>query len=182
MTNPDPVELFERAASGATKVIEQVTPEQWSAPTPCTEWDVTAVLEHMLGGADYVLTSVGLEPAARTEVTPDAYRAAVAACLDALRQPGVLERRCQSPAGFEWSVAEAAAGTALDHVVHTWDIAVAIGEDRHLDPVVVEACSAMFLPHVAELGREAGLIGPEVPVPADASAEHRLLGAMGRQP
>ena len=95
---------------------------------------------------------------------------------------GALQQRCISPAGFEWSVAEAAAGTAMDQLIHTWDLAVAIGEDRHLDPEVVEAAVEMFLPQMPEIGRQAGLVGPEVPVSADASYQHRLLGAMGRDP
>jgi uncharacterized protein (TIGR03086 family) len=87
-----------------------------------------------------------------------------------------------SPAGFEWSVAEAAAGTAMDQLIHTWDLAVAIGADRHLDREVVEAVADTFLPQMPEIGRQAGLVGPAVPVPAGASAQDRLLGAMGRNP
>jgi hypothetical protein len=40
----------------------------------------------------------------------------------------------------------------------------------------------MFLPQMPEIGRQAGIVGPAVPVPATASAQDRLLGAMGRQP
>jgi uncharacterized protein (TIGR03086 family) len=87
-----------------------------------------------------------------------------------------------SPAGFEWSVAEATAGTAMDQLVHTWDLAVAIGGDRKLDPEIVDVVVAMFLPRMAEIGRQAGIVGPEVPVAPDASAQDRLLGAMGRRP
>jgi uncharacterized protein (TIGR03086 family) len=87
-----------------------------------------------------------------------------------------------SPAGFEWSVAEAAGGTAMDQLIHTWDLAVAVGADRHLDEEVVEAVVEMFLPHMPDIGRQAGLVGPSVPVPAGASPQDRLLGAMGRNP
>ena len=87
-----------------------------------------------------------------------------------------------SPAGFEWSVAEATAGTAMDQLVHTWDLAVAIDADRQLDPELVDAIVAMFLPQMPEIGREAGIVGPEVPVAEDASPQDRLLGAMGRRP
>jgi uncharacterized protein (TIGR03086 family) len=87
-----------------------------------------------------------------------------------------------SPAGFEWSLADAAAGTAMDQLVHTWDLAVAIDGDRQLDAEVVEAVVAMFLPHMPEIGRQAGLVGPAVPVPVQASAQDQLLGAMGRNP
>jgi len=59
---------------------------------------------------------------------------------------------------------------------------VAIGAERTLDGELVDAIVAMFLPHMPELGRQAGIVGPEVPVPADAPVQERLLGAMGRHP
>ena len=99
-----------------------------------------------------------------------------------VRAPLALERRCMSPAGFEWSMAEATVGTAMDQLVHTWDLAVAIDADRRLDPELVDAVVAMFLPQMPEIGRQAGIVGPEVEVPADASTQDRLLGAMGRRP
>ena len=67
-------------------------------------------------------------------------------------------------------------------LIHTWDLAMAIGADRHLDPELAEVCVAMFLPDMPNAGRAAGFVGPEVAVPARASAQDRLLGAMGRRP
>jgi uncharacterized protein (TIGR03086 family) len=135
----------------------------------------------MAGGTSYLLGALDLShdpPGTDT----DAYASAVGRCVEALRGPGTLERRCMSPAGFEWSIAEAAAGTFMDQLVHTWDLAVATGQDTKLDTELTEACVAMFLPAMPEIGRQAGIVGPEVTVPADASAQDRLLGAMGRQP
>jgi uncharacterized protein (TIGR03086 family) len=173
----DPVVLFERAAGGAVAMAAQVRPEQLALATPCTEWDVGALLAHMQGGTGYLLGALG------AETHPDEqYGAAVARCVDSLRDAGALERNCMSPAGFEWSVAEATAGTAMDQLVHTWDLAVAMGAERKLDPELVDAVVAMFLPQIPEIGRTAGIVGPEVAVPSDASAQDRLLGAMGRHP
>lgn len=171
--------MFERAATNAASMVEQVRPDQRSAPTPCREWDVDALVTHMMGGTAYLRGALGL--GADPGDTGDGdYRAAVSRCVEALRVPGALERRCVSPAGFEWSVGEATAGTAMDQVVHTWDLAVAIGGDRRLDPELVDAVVAMFLPQMPEIGRTAGIVGPEVPMP-DASTQDRLLGAMGRR-
>jgi uncharacterized protein (TIGR03086 family) len=173
----DPVILFERAATDASVMVERVHPDQRHAPTPCSEWDVDALVEHMAGGTSYLQVALGVD------VDGDGdYRAAVARCVEALRVPDSLERRCMSPAGFEWSVAEATAGTAMDQLVHTWDLAVAIGGDTRLDPELVDVVVAMFLPQMPEIGRQAGIVGPEVAVPAGASAQDRLLGAMGRRP
>jgi uncharacterized protein (TIGR03086 family) len=177
----DPIVLFERAASSAVEMAETVRPEQRHAPTPCREWDVDALLAHMVGGPGYLLDALGVEPSP-TGTDGRSYRREVARCAESLRAPGAGDRRCLSPAGFEWSVREAAAGTAMDRLVHTWDLAVAIGGDRRLDPEIVDVCVTMFLPQTPEIGRAAGLVGPEVPVPPGASAQERLLGAMGRHP
>ena len=56
------------------------------------------------------------------------------------------------------------------------------GADPKLDPELVDACVSMFLPQMPNIGRTAGLVGPEVVVPSDAPTQDRLLGAMGRQP
>jgi uncharacterized protein (TIGR03086 family) len=170
--------MYERAAMSAALMAHVVTGDQMMLVTPCREWDVSALLQHMSGGATYLMGAMGV-PDDRLR-WPDP--AVVTACAEALRGPGALERRCMSPAGFEWSVAEAAGGTAMDQLIHTWDLAVAIGADRHLDAEVVEGVMDMFLPQMPEIGRQAGLVGPAVPVHASASAQDRLLGAMGRNP
>jgi uncharacterized protein (TIGR03086 family) len=177
----DPMVLFERAASDAAAMAGQVGAGRRHAATPCTDWDVDALLAHMVAGTGYLLDALGIEA---DPVGTDAasYRRAVSQCVEALRAPGAIDGRCMSPAGFEWSVGEAVAGTAMDQLVHTWDLAVAIGADRKLDPELVDACVAMFIPQMPDIGRSAGLVGPEVAVPADAPAQDRLLGAMGRQP
>jgi hypothetical protein len=70
----------------------------------------------------------------------------------------------------------------MDQLIHTWDLAVAVGADRHLDTEVVEAVFEMFLPEMPEIGRQAGLVGPAIPLPPGASLQDQLLGAMGRNP
>src|SRR5437016_3998539 len=167
----DPVTLFERAATDAVGVVDQVRPDQRHAPTPCSEWDVEDLVTHMAGGTTYLLAALGVDAEPGSDNGNPDYRTAVRVCAEALRAPGVLERRCMSPAGFEWSVADASAGTAMDQLVHTWDLAVAIGAGPRLDPELVDVIVTMFLPQMPEIGRQAGIVGPEVAVPADASAQ-----------
>jgi uncharacterized protein (TIGR03086 family) len=170
----DPVVLLERTGGRAAAMAAQVRPGQLALATPGTEWDVAVLMSHMQAGTGYLLGVPGLEAGPDQE-----YPAAVGQCA---RAPGALERPCMSPAGFEWSVAEPTAGTAMDQLVHSSDLAVAIGGDRRLDPELVEAIVAMFLPHMPDIGRKAGIVGPEVPVAPGAPAQDRLLGAMGRRP
>ena len=181
MVDQDPVALFERAAGDAVALAATVTPSQLGDPTPCSDWTVAELLEHMAGGTSYLLGALEIDHRA-PGTDAEAYRAAVTRCVEELRRPGTLERRCMSPANFEWSIAEATAGTFMDQLVHTWDLATAIGADTTLDPELTQACVDMFLPHMPEIGRHAGIVGPAVAVANDASAQVRLLGAMGRQP
>ena len=56
----DVVILFERAASGAASMVESIRPDQRDAPTPCADWDVDALVTHMIGGTAYLLDAVGM--------------------------------------------------------------------------------------------------------------------------
>jgi uncharacterized protein (TIGR03086 family) len=181
---PDSVELFERATRHAETVMARVTPGQLAGPTPCSEWAVQDLIDHMVGGTDYLLSALGgSQPhAPRSGTSVDDYRAGVTRVLAGLRKPGALDRTCQSPLRFEWTVGQAAAGTFMDQLIHTWDLATATGHDSTLDPVLVEICPVMFLPDMPEMGRAGGLVGPAVAVPPDASPQDKLLAAMGRQP
>lgn len=175
----DSIELFERAATRAAAAGRGVRPEQLALPTPCAEWGVAALLEHMASGPVYLLDAIGVDSSGAVAWPSDEI---VQLCVAALRVPGTLDRRCMSPGGFEWSVAEAAAGTAMDQLVHTWDLGVATGASTAMDPQLAEAIVAMFVPQMPEVGRQAGFVGPEIAVGPDASAQDRLLGAMGRDP
>jgi uncharacterized protein (TIGR03086 family) len=180
---PDPVDLFDRATARAHGVMAAVTVDQLPLPTPCREWTVQDLIDHMVGGPDYLLAALaGRLPEPRSGSSAADYRKAVDEVLAGLGKPGAGERTCMSPLGFEWTVRDAVAGTFMDTLIHTWDLAVATGQDRTLDPALVDSCVAMFLPEMPERGRAAGIVGPAVPVPDDASPQERLLAAMGRRP
>lgn len=177
-----PVELFEQATARMRQVMAGVRADQLAGATPCSEWAVQDLMDHIAGGPAYLLAGMGVAPTDGGRATAVAYEQALDGCLVALREPGALDRRCVSPLGFEWSIAEATAGTFMDQLVHTWDLATATGQDPTLDPGLVEACLAMFFPDMPEHGRAAGLIGPAVDIPPDAPAQDRLLAGMGRHP
>lgn len=86
-----------------------------------------------------------------------------------------------SPLGFEWPIGQAVMGTIMDTLIHTWDLATAIGLPVVLDAELVGICVEVFLPDMPERGREGGIVGPAVAVADDAPAHVRLLGAMGRR-
>jgi uncharacterized protein (TIGR03086 family) len=183
VTKPDPVDLYRRATARAIGVARRVEPDQLGDQTPCSAWNVQDLLDHLTGGTEYLLAALDQrEPAPRQGVTATDYEAGVAAVLDGLAEPGALDRMCMSPLGFQWPVGQAVAGTFMDVLIHTFDLARATGQDERLDPELVEECVAMFLPDMPERGRQAGIVGPAVQIGPDAAPQEVLLAAMGRTP
>jgi uncharacterized protein (TIGR03086 family) len=179
----DPVVLYRAATDRAVAVVEAVAPSQLTWPTPCSEWTVQQLIDHLISGADYLLAAAtGAGPVSTEGASGTDYRMRVGRVLSALELPGALERVCVSPLGFNWPVADAIAGTFMDVLIHTWDLARATGQDEQLDTRLVDACVAMFLPEMPRRGREAGIVGPEVVLAENASVQDRLLAAMGRTP
>jgi uncharacterized protein (TIGR03086 family) len=179
----DAVALYIAATNRAIAVAGAVPPDQLDLPTPCSEWTVQDLLDHLVGGTEHLLAAVdGREPVTSVGVSATDYRRGVERVLAALEQPGAMQRKCLSPLGFEWPVEQAVAGTFMDVLIHTWDLARATGQDERLDPGLVAACSAMFLPDMPIRGRAAGIVGPAVDVGPGASPQERLLAAMGRHP
>src|SRR5690242_7696960 len=50
MRGVNPLERFDRAAATATTVVSSIKPEQYDDPTPCADWNVRQLLNHLTGG------------------------------------------------------------------------------------------------------------------------------------
>ena len=94
------------------------------------------------------------------------------------RSPGALDAPCAVSYGpVPGSVY--AGHRFLDVLVHGWDLAAATGQDDTLDPELMEPCRQVIEPQLGAF-RSAGALGPEVAVPAGASAQTRFLALLGR--
>ncbi len=179
-----PLELYDRAVNQAQEVIATVRPDQLPLPTPCTEWDVRAVIDHMIAGSRMVLVFAGEQPSldpGADQVGDDpstAFAEAAAAAAGALRRGQPL----QLPVG-ETPASVVAVMRAIDLLLHTWDVAKATGQATALNPELCEQVLQASRVLLAEAPRHpGGRLGPEIPVPADASVCDRLVGYHGRQP
>src|SRR5262245_27044011 len=123
------LDLMSRADDGFVQRIALVRTDQWTAPTPCTEWDVRALVNHVVG-AKHRYTML-LHGAATDEVEatravdhlgddPVASFAAAAAGLQAaFGEPGALARTAHHRTG-ERTGAQLLGMQVLDIAVHTW--------------------------------------------------------------
>lgn len=185
----DLVELFARGVEQYGRRLEAVG-DRWPAPTPDTEWDVRALVNHVLVenlwappllegrtiaevGDRFDGDQLGADPAA-------AWAAAAAASVAAVGEDGALDRTVHVSFG-DISAREYVSQLVSDHLIHGWDLARALGDDGPLDPELVDFVYDFMAPQ-ADGWRSAGVFGTRVDVPAGADREAELLALTGRDP
>lgn len=185
---------LEPATRVLADLVAAVRDEQLTAPTPCADTSLGALLDHVDGlSRGFALAATKTPPeggsrppsADASRLAPD-WRTRIPRHLEELasawRDPDAWTGMTQ--AGGIDLPGEVAGLVALDEViVHSWDVAVASGQQFSADPALVEAAYGFVRSAVEAFpeGRE-GLFGPPVPVPDDAPLLARLIGLTGRDP
>lgn len=186
MANSEALTDLDRALAAADSVVAGIAPGQWSAPTPCTELDVRAVVNHLVTGNllfAAILREQDLPDRDADHLGGDpvgAYRRAAAELQEAFAVPGVLESVFTAPFGTGPGVALAHV-RVIEALVHGWDVTRATGQRADFPDDVAERALAVArrLMESRPEGRGAAFAA-EVPVPAGAPAIDRLAGFLGR--
>jgi len=198
----DPRPILDRAIAIGGAVIAGVRPDQLTAPTPCPEMDVRAMLSHLVGVLDRI-TALGnnedpfsvIETRAPDDNWSDAWAKSGTHAADAWSDDAVLERPMALP-WIQGSGAEVLTSYFSELTVHTWDLATATGQQTNWDDTVVTAAlearqilpaenrRAVFEEISATMGLDEVAIpfAEAVPVPGDAPAIDRLVAWNGRDP
>ena len=182
--------LHRRALDATRSVVAGVRTDQLSGPTPDREWDVRALLNHVVAGNLWAaeLASGGSIEGVGDRLDGDllgddplaAYDRSAEPAAAAFEAPGALDAPCAVSYGpVPGSVY--AGHRFIDVFIHGWDVAVATGQDARLDPDLVTACLSVIEPQLAML-QGSGMFGSAVDVPADADEQTRLLAVLGRRP
>lgn len=183
------------AAGQVAALIDGVREEHLSRPTPCEDYTVGDILDHMMGltlafrvaaeKADDPITDAAPEPSAGN-LDPQ-WRGELPKRLDALagawRDPAAWQG--ETKAGGVALPAEVMGLVAMDElVVHGWDLARATGQTYSLDAATADAVLVFLEQSAEETGGKGtpGMFGPVVPVPTDAPALDRAVGLSGRDP
>ena len=186
---------FGPATATMARVVTGVRDDQLAGPTPCPDWSVADLVDHIEG-----LTAAFTAAARKTELPggagpradggalADGWRERIVTALrelaDAWAWPGAYEG--MTMAGPVEMPGPEAGLVALDEVVvHAWDLARATGQPYDADPGAIEAVTrfvASFEPPAGGAADDGGLFGPRVAVPDDAHPVDRLAGLTGRDP
>jgi uncharacterized protein (TIGR03086 family) len=182
------VRLHAEAMAAFDAAVRAVQPDQWQLSTPCLDWDVRTLVNHVVGEARWVVPLLGGRTVADVGGALDgdllgddpaaAWRAARDEALGAVGSTDV--ESCIVHLSFgDTPALEYLRQLTADYLIHTWDLAVTIGAADRLDPELVDAVAAWFAGQAAAY-RGAGAVAAPVPVPADADPQRRLLAEFGR--
>jgi len=179
----DLLESLDLTFAHARNVVAGVRPDQYDDKTPCTEWPVRQLLEHMIG----VVESLGAAASGRApepftlDADPAAQiHAAATRAMAGWRTPGVLDRIVDAGPGPMPGRALASINL-LDTATHSWDLAVATGQPSALpDDLATAALDASHATISAEL--RPGRFDAEVRAPTGATPTEALVAFLGRTP
>ena len=140
-----------RACDGFSMVVDGAG-DRWSSPSPCSGWDAGAVVEHVIGFHDVLLLRpLGSkhhlpkgEPTVRWAATVTRVGSAVLDAPEDVILPG--------PGGSEMALPLLLPMLTTEVLLHTWDLAKAVGQPVSLD---VELCAARLRGRKAERGSSA---------------------------
>jgi len=182
------IDLHGTAMAEFDRRVREVGLTDWALPTPCADWDVHDLVDHLtteqlwvpplLGGARiedvgdrFDGDNLGEEPAATWSVVSREARTAWLA-------PSALESTVHLSFGdapaevYLWQM-------TFDLAVHAWDLARAIGADETIDPELAEELRAWSADQDFGPGP---MFDAPVRVGPDVSAQDRLLAHTGRTP
>lgn len=173
----DQIKDFETAADGFEAVLSAAG-HDLSGQSPCTDWTAADVIDHVLGVMAHSTEAFGGSAPEITDRTVATFRAQRAAVLEAFGAPGASERLVATgigdvPAPVQLSIC------TTDTLVHTWDLARALGRTVELDPELLDRGWKSFAP-MDEVLRAPGILGPKVDVPEDSPLQARALAFFGR--
>ena len=178
------------AADAAARTVDNVRPDQFGDFTPCPEWDVRTLLNHLILWTSYSAErrahgeSVSEELMAKDfAAEPDFaadYRAQLGRALAAWADPAAWERDL-NVMGTPTPAADVASLLLAELVLHGWDLAAGTGQSYTVGDKAAEAALTAVAAN-AELFRQYKGFAEPVPVAADAPVLERVLALSGRDP
>src|SRR5690349_19284033 len=175
----DILSLHRRAVEQWVATVEAVDPDMWHYPTPCTDWNVHQLVNHVVWEEEWMVPllegstvaevgdrldgdRLGDDPVAAARASSAAALAASDELLPA--NPTVHLSYADAPAH------EYATQITADHLVHSWDLARATGQDDTLDPELVAEIAEWF-PHHEDLYRSVGIIAERGELTGDPQSD-----------
>lgn len=179
---PDPIDQMTSADASLAVllgVLRGVTAEDLGKATPCEEFNVSELLDHLAGSLQSIGRALGAELEDHTEATPEVRIAELAQpTMEAFNKRGV---QGAVDMGFAELPATTVAGILnLELLVHAWDFAKATEQQVAVSDVVSDYVTELAQKTISEQVRSSGSFAPVQPTSETASSLERLVAFTGR--
>ncbi|HSO97038.1 MAG TPA: TIGR03086 family metal-binding protein [Acidimicrobiia bacterium] len=181
-------EALEQAISSTRTVLTGVSKEQLGDPTPCAQWKVSDLINHIVGAQSFFEAGAKGEPppSGETDFSSGDFVAAFdegsRRCVAAFQADGVMEKMLTLP--FGQVPGSAFVGiSATDTFTHGWDLAKATGQSTDLDPGLAAQLLGAARMAIQPSFRtpEGNPFGPEQTAPDGACTADQLAAFLGRK-
>ncbi|HEY7102753.1 MAG TPA: TIGR03086 family metal-binding protein [Mycobacteriales bacterium] len=177
------LDRLDRSLAAVDRLIGMLRPEQWTLPTPCSDWTVGELVDHLVGMNRVFAALLADEPPPRRvgggPGPAQAYRDSAAALLAAFSRPGALDRSYRGPLGTATG-ADRLQIRLYDLLAHGWDLAQATGQPAQLPEDAAEQALAFARVQIVDSARP-GRFDPAQVVSPYAPAIERLVAFLGRR-
>lgn len=190
MTTALDASALRRASDLADRVLSAVATEQLTDPTPCSDWTVQALMEHIVGLTDFFadVAEFGASPEEREwpeygaeELVPS-FRRHAARLLAAFEVEGAMNRSMRLPSG-ETTGDEAIQVAIAELFIHGWDLATATSQSFRESDIAESLLGSGYMSLCAQVRNDPSVpFAPEVPIAANASPIDQLVAFLGRDP
>ena len=174
------VELLDRALSYTRVILSEVTDADLPRRTPCERWDLGQLLAHMDDALDAFTEgahgAVDLDDRVPVQVRVDSLQQKACALLAAWSRETPEHVRIGD---YHLETPVVALAAALEITVHGWDVGRALGAGRPIPDELAHGLLPVAETLLGESDRGTQFGAPR-PVPADAPADARLVGFLGR--
>jgi uncharacterized protein (TIGR03086 family) len=174
---------YQTASDGFNVAVRAVRSDQWECQSPCENWRVRDLVGHIVEGHRGVIANVkGGEsrPLGESEDPAQAWEEARETMCGITLDPQAMAVEVDGPTGKTPAGEIIGRFVTMDLLVHTWDLARAIGADERLDEDSVRRSFEALKPMDAMI-RQPGVFGPKLDPPARADLQTEFLYFLGRR-
>ncbi len=183
ISSEEVLKRYGTVAEGFENRLSRVTPEQLHLPTPCAEWDVEALILHVINTNFQVASRadesvLGLQN--QEDDLSEQWQTVKNSVIDLLSNDETAEKMTTGAFGEQSFASLVGKLLCSDTLFHTWDLARATSQDTTLDQDAIDKAFA-FLEPLDEAMRRPGGFAPKIAPSPNADLQTRFLNFGGRQ-
>lgn len=174
---------YRLVAGGFDARVDAARGDDWNSSSPCSEWKARDVVGHVVSNHRWLAANVRggePQPMADDEDPAEAWKSVYATVLELTADSEAMATLVDGPVGKMPLEQMLDRFACMDLLVHTWDLARAIGGDERLDEDSVSRAFEAMKPMDDQI-RQPGVFGPKIAPPPGVDTQTQFLYFLGRE-